>query len=144
MSPGQGNRVVVRKRIRATREELFDAWTDPEGMRDWMRPGDAMSAEVQMDPRVGGSVLFIIRNATETFEHRGEFRVFDRPAKLAFTWTAKAMEGTTTLVTVEFLAISPEETEIVLTHEGIPSKEVSDRYQSGWGRIIEHLEARFV
>jgi uncharacterized protein YndB with AHSA1/START domain len=140
MTPAQGNMVVVRKRIAATREELFDEWTDPEGMREWMRPGDALSAEVQLEPRAGGALLFIIRSPTETFEHRGVFQVFERPSKLAFTWTAKNIGAQETLVTVEFREISATETELVLTHERIPRKDVSDRYQSGWSRIVSLLD----
>jgi uncharacterized protein YndB with AHSA1/START domain len=131
---------VVRKRIAATREELFDAWTNPESMREWMLPGDAASAEVRLDARVGGALLILMRGPKEVFEHTGEFRVVERPSKLVFTWTAQAMDGATTLVTVEFLKISESETEIVVTHEGIPRKQVGERYQAGWGKIVGLLE----
>lgn len=33
--------LVVRRRISATRAELFDAWLDPEALAVWMRPGSA-------------------------------------------------------------------------------------------------------
>jgi uncharacterized protein YndB with AHSA1/START domain len=140
MNESQENKVVVRRRIRATREELFDAWTDAEGMGEWMRPGDAISATVRLDPRVGGALHFVIQSPTQTYEHTGEFRVVDWPSKLAFTWTAQAMDGEITLVTVEFIEVSRTETELILTHERIPRKEVSDRYQSGWTKIVDTLE----
>jgi hypothetical protein len=57
----------------------------------------------------------------------------------AFTWTANNLDGQPTLVTVEFIEISRTETELILTHEHIPRKEVSDRYQSGWTKIVELL-----
>jgi uncharacterized protein YndB with AHSA1/START domain len=140
MSQEQGNKVVVRRRIAATREELFDAWIDPEGMRQWMCPGDVVSADVRLEPRVGGALFILMKSPTQTHEHSGEFRVVDRPSKLAFTWTASNLDGQVTLVTVEFLEVSGDETELILTHELIPRKEVSDRYQSGWTKIVEHLE----
>lgn len=140
MSESQDNKAVIRRRIRATREELFDAWTDQEGMREWMCPGDVVSAEVRLDPRVGGALLIIMQSPTATHRHTGEFRVVERPSKLAFTWTADAMDGQLTLVTVEFLPISNAETELILTHERIPTKDVSDRYQSGWAKIVSTLE----
>lgn len=140
MSESQDNRAVIRRRIWATREELFDAWTDQEGMREWMCPGDVVSAEVRLDPRVGGKLLIVMRSPTATYEHTGEFRVVERPSKLAFTWTADAMDGQITLVTVELIEVSGAETELVLTHEHIPRKEVRDRYQSGWTKIVNTLE----
>jgi len=54
MSQNQVNKVVAERRIGVTREELFDAWVDPESMREWMCPGDVISAEVRLEPRVGG------------------------------------------------------------------------------------------
>jgi uncharacterized protein YndB with AHSA1/START domain len=133
-------KVVVRRRIAATREELFAEWTDPESMRVWMCPGEVVSAEVRLDPRVGGSFLIIMRSPTQVFEHRGEFTVVDRPSKLAFTWIAVGTDLLPTLVTVEFFEAGEYETELVLTHEKFPRKEVKDRYESGWSQIVTRLE----
>jgi len=140
MASDRDNKVVIRRQIRATRQELFDKWTDPEGMREWMCPGNIVSAEVQMDPCFGGRLVIVMRGPTEVVEHRGEFTVFDPPSKLAFTWIAKSTDLHPTLVTVEFLEVSPTESELVLTHSEIPRKEVSNQYQSGWGQIISRLE----
>ena len=134
----EDGKVVVRRRIRATREELFDAWMDAEGMSKWMCPGDVVSAQVQIEPRLGGTVVIVMRNPKETFEHRGVFRVFDRPAKLAFTWTAN--NAPETMVTVEFLEASASETELVLTHEKFLDNALRDRYQAGWEKIVRELD----
>src|SRR5215472_3780816 len=56
------NKVVIRRRIAATPEELFDAWTDADGMREWMCPGNIQSVEVRMEPRVGGALLIIMHD----------------------------------------------------------------------------------
>jgi uncharacterized protein YndB with AHSA1/START domain len=48
------NRVVIRRMLPATREEVFAAWTDPESIAQWMCPGDVTRAEAQLDVRVGG------------------------------------------------------------------------------------------
>ena len=141
MTPSaRADKVVVRRRIPATREELFDAWTDPESMRQWMCPGDVVSADVQMDPRVGGSFLILMRSPTQVHEHRGEFTVVERPSKLVFTWSANATDPHLSLVTVEFFQVSANESDLQLTHEGLPGKDVADRYQAGWGKIVTHLE----
>src|SRR5882724_12475299 len=43
------HRVVIRRRMPAPREVVFEAWIDPEGMQEWMCPGDVVSAEAIMD-----------------------------------------------------------------------------------------------
>ena len=135
------NRVVITRRLRASREELFDAWLGAEGMRDWMCPGNILSVEVRMEPRVGGALLIIMRDAARTYEHRGEFTIIDRPSKLAFTWIAAATDQRPTLVTVEFVAIDENWSELVLTHERFLRKDVSDQYRGGWNAILERLDA---
>jgi len=140
MGEADGNTVVIHRRIVATREELFDAWTDAEGMRAWMCPGNTVSVDVRMDLRVGGSLLVIMRDPDKKHEHRGEFTVVDRPGKLAFTWIAVATDMRPTLVTVEFFAVSESECDLVLTHEKFPKKEASDQYRGGWAQIVGRLE----
>jgi len=145
IQPGP-NKVVIRRRIAATREELFDAWTDPESLRLWMCPGDIVSVDVTIDLRVGGALFITMRDRNTAYEHRGEFTIIERATKLAFTWIAQATDFRPTLVTVEFLVVSEVETDLVLTHEQFPRSEVSDRYLSGWAQIVlrldEHLQGK--
>lgn len=133
-------KVVIHRRIQATPVELFDAWSDPEGMRAWMCPGNILSVEVRMDFRVGGALVVTMRDSAGTYEHHGEFTIIERPSRLAFTWIAAATDGLPTLVTVEFSAVSPTESELVLTHEHFPRQGPADQYRAGWDEIVGKLE----
>jgi uncharacterized protein YndB with AHSA1/START domain len=139
LGPGDHS-LVLRRRIAATPEELFDAWTDADGMRDWMCPGNISSVEVRMEPRVGGSLLVIMHDADKTYEHSGQFTIVERPSKLAFTWIAAATDMQPTLVTVEFLPVGETESELVLTHERFPRQEPADQYRGGWDQIVARLD----
>jgi len=138
-SENDDRRVVARKLITATREQLFDAWTDPDSMRHWMCPGDTISADVTIDARVGGSFVIVMRGPTHSYEHRGTFKLIDRPSKLVFTWSSKATNWEDTLVTVEFIAKTERETELVLTHEELPTRAIADQHHAGWSQIITQL-----
>jgi uncharacterized protein YndB with AHSA1/START domain len=140
LAPGE-HTVVIRRRIAATPEELFDAWTNADGMRDWMCPGNIRSVEVRMEPRMGGSLLVIMRDPDKTYEHKGQFTIVDRPSRLAFTWIADATDMQPTLVTVEFVRVTDLETDLILTHERFPRQEVSDQYRGGWSQIAARLDA---
>jgi uncharacterized protein YndB with AHSA1/START domain len=147
MSPSaEPPKVIIRRTIPATRQELFDAWTDPDSIRIWMCPGTATHADATLDVRPGGRLHIVMHAPGETFVHDGEYREVNPPAKLVFTWTAKAMAGVTTLVTVDLFERGPMLTELVLTHELIPQPDVRERYQNGWSRIVElldqHLQGR--
>ena len=127
-------RVEVRRRMPAPRDIVFEAWTDPEGLRHWMCPGDVISAEAALDVRVGGNFRLVMKSKTAEHVHTGTYQVVDPPAKLVFTWTANNQPQTQ--VTVEFLDHG-EESEIVLTHEGFTQTDVAQRYQGGWGKITD-------
>jgi uncharacterized protein YndB with AHSA1/START domain len=139
----QSGKLVLRRILPASREQVFAAWTDAESMRDWMCPGEIVSAEAHLDPRVGGAYRIVMRDRAGAYEHTGEYLVVEPPARLVFTWIAKNTGGRPTLVTVELF---PHEhgCELVLTHEKLPEGEVLDRYRGGWGQITERLAAHLV
>jgi len=128
------HRMVVRRRMPAPREIVYAAWTDPEGLREWMCPGDIVSAEARLDVRVGGSLYITMRSKEQVHEHVGIYRVVDPPAKLSFTWSGGNAGSEITLVTVEFIARG-QESELVITHEGFTNADLTQRYEMGWGTI---------
>ena len=131
-------RVVVRRRMPAPREIVFEAWIDPEGIREWMCPGDATSAEAVLDVRVGGSYRIVMKGKERDHVQTGTYQVVDPPSKLVFTWVPADNPSAVTLVTVEFLAHG-DESELVITHERFEKPEVAQRYEGGWGTIAEKL-----
>ena len=128
------HRIVVRRRMPAPREVVYEAWTDPEGLRNWMCPGDVISADASLDVRVGGSLRITMRSKEQVHEHIGTYHVVDPPAKLSFTWSGGNVASDTTLVTVEFIA-QGNESELVITHERFTNADVAQRYEMGWGTI---------
>jgi uncharacterized protein YndB with AHSA1/START domain len=140
-SPEEPEAVIIRRRIAASRDEVFDAWTDAEGMRLWMCPGDIVSTVVHLDARVGGALRVVMQGATGTSEHWGEFTTVDRPVKLAFTWCAKATDFVPTLVTVELFEAANGQCDLVLKHEKFLRPDAREQYRGGWGQIVTRLEA---
>jgi uncharacterized protein YndB with AHSA1/START domain len=134
--PTEGKyRLSVRRRMPATRDIVFEAWTDPQGLREWMCPGDSFAAEATLDVRVGGTYRIVMKSKTRDYIHTGVYQVVEPPSKLVFTWSREEDEAPT-LVTVEFVALG-DESELVLTHERFQDAEVMKRYQGGWGQIAE-------
>jgi uncharacterized protein YndB with AHSA1/START domain len=136
------HRTVVRRRMPAPREIVYDAWIDPEGIRQWMCPGDVVSAEAVLDVRVGGTFRIIMKAKDRVHVHTGTYQIVDRPAKLAFTWSVVENPGEVTLVTVEFIPQGTE-SELVITHERFTKADVAQRYEMGWGTIASKF-ARYL
>lgn len=132
------DRLVVRKIIQASCGEVFAAWIDPESIRDWMCPGDIVTAEAQLDPRVGGSYRIVMKSPTHEVDHAGEYLVVEPPSKLVFTWVSNNTCNQPTLVTVELFERG-NACELVLTHERLPDADAVRRHKTGWGQIVDRL-----
>ena len=136
----QTGKIVVRRTIAATVDELFDAWLDPESLAQWMHPGTTNRSSAKVDPRVGGAFEVVMHHDSGPNRHYGEYRVIERNRKLVFTWLSHATHHTETLVTVEFHPQSAG-TEIVLTHERMPDHDAGIKHTNGWTKALDLLEA---
>ncbi|MDP9140169.1 MAG: SRPBCC domain-containing protein [Pseudomonadota bacterium] len=137
LKPGK---IVVRRTMAATVDELFDAWLDPESLAQWMHPGTTTRSTVSVDARVGGRYEVVMNYDSGPNRHYGEYRVIERNRKLVFTWHSAATHHTETLVTVEFNAANSS-TEVVLTHERLPDHEAGLSHTRGWTMALELLDS---
>lgn len=132
--------VRISKIMPAPREDVFNAWLDADGMRHWMCPGDIKETEVEIDARVGGKFRLVMHGGEKDHEMTGEYVEIDPPSRIAFTWVSHtAVAGS--LVTLEFHDRG-EETELVLTHERLPSTDIAGQHEAGWTSILDKLSRR--
>lgn len=130
--------VIVRKLLSASCEEVFEAWLDPDGMREWMKPGPVTDCAVMLEARVGGDFTIIMTSPEGETVNRGSILALERPSKLQFTWISSRWENQETLVTVELRQVG-DHCELVLTHERFPVNRSSDQLSGGWNQILERL-----
>ena len=129
--------VRISKMMPAPREDVFNAWLNAEGMRSWMCPGDIKETEVEIDARVGGKFRLLMHGGENDYEMTGEYVEINPPSRIAFTWVShNTVAGS--LVTLEFHDRG-EETELVLTHERLPSADIAAQHEGGWTSILEKL-----
>jgi uncharacterized protein YndB with AHSA1/START domain len=121
-----GNRLQVRRSFEAPRPLVFSWWTTPEKLQQWSGCKEAISCEIEMDFRVGGSFAQKLQITS-----RGEFTIFGtyeeivEPERIVY----RAIYGpVTTRVTVEFF-VDGNGTQVVITQAEVPEafvKTVSD------------------
>lgn len=131
--------VQVRRRVSGGAEEIFELWTNPDLMARWMSPfPGAVHCKASCDLRPGGSFSLVMTSDEASREVSGTYLEIDRPRKLVFTWHGPLTNHVDTLVTVELTARG-EETDIVLTHERLPTSAIVEGHTRGWGNILGHL-----
>jgi uncharacterized protein YndB with AHSA1/START domain len=131
--------VQVRRRVSAGAEQIFDLWTKPDLMVRWMSPyPGAVDCKASCDLRPGGAFSLVMSSGESSREVSGTYVEVDRPRKLVFTWIGPLTNNVNTLVTVE-LNPRGDETELVLTHERLPTPAICEGHTRGWGHILDHL-----
>jgi uncharacterized protein YndB with AHSA1/START domain len=130
--------VKVRREIAAPASELFDAWLDAGKLAAWMRPFDTIRSDVKLDPRVGGEFEVVMHTPKGAVPHTGSYQEITRPRRIVFTWNSPFAGDHGSLVTVDFNS-KGRGTEIVITHERLPSEEMVKAHSGGWSGILDRI-----
>ena len=144
MNVQTANALTLTKRVAASREAVFEAWTRPEHMQHWCCPDPTADVDVEIDLRVGGAYSITMHMEGGAHTAVGVYKEIDRPNRIAYTWDWKDGEhrmNVDTLVTVEFTEIDGG-TEVRLTHEGFPAAEPKTGHEEGWTACLERLVGR--
>jgi uncharacterized protein YndB with AHSA1/START domain len=131
--------------IAAAPERVFDAFTDPEGQREFYgkdRPGWIVDS--RCDLRVGG--LWTIAfgpSADELYHHRHVFEALDRPRRIVTTCTETRLDGSSFDTSIEF-TFEPRDggTLMTMIHTGFPDEVLRDEHTIGLPHAFDRLERR--
>jgi Uncharacterized conserved protein len=121
----------------ASAERVFDAWVNPDHVRDWLASGGRAS----IDPRVDGLFYLEMPFEERIYPHYGRYLRVERPRLLEFTWVSEGTHGKESVVTIELTARG-KQTELSLTHEGLPDEEMAQSHHDGWSQFLESLVER--
>jgi uncharacterized protein YndB with AHSA1/START domain len=139
--------VVMTREVDAPRELVFDAWTNPEHVRQWMLGPSGWTMPVcEIDLRPGGAWHFVWRRADGTeMEMRGEYREVTPPERLVSTesWGGDWPE------TINTVTLSEEDGKTTITQAVLyPSQEardaaletgMKDGVSQSFDRLAEHV-----
>ena len=135
--------VVVKRKIAAPAQQLFDAWLNPTSLAEWMRPcsSGTQRSTAKVDARKGGAFEIVMHVPSGPVRHTGVYQTIDAPKRLAFTWNSPHAGQQDSLVTVDFIA-DGQATEVVVTHERLPDG-AQKGHTGGWTEILESLAKAF-
>jgi uncharacterized protein YndB with AHSA1/START domain len=139
--------IVMTREVDAPRELVFDAWTNPEHVRQWMLGPSGWTMPVcEIDLRPGGAWHFVWRRADATeMEMRGEYREVTPPERLVSTesWGGDWPE------TINTVTLSEEDGKTTITQTVLyPSQEardaaletgMKDGVSQSFDRLAEHV-----
>jgi uncharacterized protein YndB with AHSA1/START domain len=125
--------VEVAVKIAASPETVYDFFTDPDKMIQWM------GRDADLDPRPGGAMRCDINGRDVA---SGRFVELDPPNRIVFTWGWEPEDSVTRpgSSTVD-VALQPEGdgTLVTLTHRDLPTAEAREAHSHGWNHYLERL-----
>ena len=135
--------VIVKRKIAAPAQQIFEAWLDPIALAEWMRPCSSSTkrSDATVDARVGGAFEIVMHVPSGPVRHTGIYQVIDAPRRLVFTWNSQHAGQDDSLVTVEFKP-DGQGTEVIVTHERLPEA-ARNGHAGGWTEILDSLSKTF-
>ena len=137
----------VSHHFKATAEPVYDAWLDPEQVRLWLAAsmksfglaGDLRRIEI--DARWGECFFFSdMRDGTEA-RHWGNYLELVRPRRIAFTWIVDESEEANPSKVTLTIQSKAEGCVATIVHEMDEAwREYVSRTETGWARMLEHVE----
>jgi uncharacterized protein YndB with AHSA1/START domain/predicted enzyme related to lactoylglutathione lyase len=138
--------------IKAPRERVFEAWTNPEELMRWFGPGLSHLVSAKTDLRPGGEYRLVMNtkggcnheggDKSELADISGVYKEVKKPSRLVFTWgwtNNPRVTDETTTVTIDLMEVQGG-TQLTLTHEGFTTEESRDNHNGGWTGAIDKLE----
>lgn len=146
MAPAENLALEIKRLIKAPRDRVYAAWTNPAQLRQWFGPENVETRDLVADVRVGGKFRWDLTNSEgEKMTCRGEYRELQPGKKIVFTWQwedDEIWENQISIVTVE-LFDRDGGTELRLTHEQLPNEESREGHTRGWDSALDKLEKFF-
>jgi uncharacterized protein YndB with AHSA1/START domain len=138
--------VEIKRFVKAPRDRVYAAWTDPAQLKKWFGPENVQTREIVAEARVGGTFRWdLIDSDGDELTMRGEFRELKSNEKVVFTWQwqdDEDWENHISIVTVD-LKDAAGGTELRLTHEQLPNEDSRDGHNRGWNSALDKLEKMF-
>lgn len=131
--------LTVTRTIKASAEQIYEAWLDPVTIRKFMAGGsDQTVAEAQTDPHEGGA-FFILMVSDKEVPHRGIYKTLTPFSRLVFTWGSPYSPDDSE---VEILLVPVAGgTKVTLHQVKFLSEGTRDGHFGGWTRILGRLDS---
>jgi uncharacterized protein YndB with AHSA1/START domain len=138
--------VEVSRVVDATPEEVFDAFTNPDGQEAMYGQDDpGWVVRSQCDLRVGGAwTVDFGPSPRELYRHHHVFEVIDRPRRLLASTTETRLDGSTLRFETEFtFEARDKKTLMTMIQRGLPTVELREEHRRGVPNALARLE-RFI
>lgn len=141
--------LVLTREIKAPREKLYAAWTQPELLKRWFTPRPYTTPHAELDVRVGGSNLVVMRDPRgNEFPNHGVYLEVAPNEKLVLTdaytraWEPSEKPFMTLVLTFEDMGAGRTRYTARVRHWTVADRETHEKmgFHAGWNLATDQLE----
>ncbi len=145
----EDSQVKITKVLEASIEKVWDAWTNPESIKQWLSPEGMTNPEVTNEFEVGGIYRIVMEGHNMPDPaHNGRMAVggkylkMNKPNKLVFTWRWEGtpIETHSTEITILLKKLDTAQTEMTLIHSGFADDAMRHEHDMGWNSTFRKLD----
>ena len=152
LSATPNKQLVIERTLKAQPERVFDAFTDPDQLKNWWWPSGFTCPAAEVDLRIGGKYRLAMEwpgsiPAEAQFSHHmgGEYYEIDRPHRLVMSGRAVNDEQGELFATLIEVTFEARDGGTALTvrqsyFEPMPPAEAMAGAQQGWSEQLEKLQ----
>ena len=134
--------LVIKRHFKATPEQVFEAWTNPQLLVKWWGPQGVTTPVVELDVREGGNWTTTMHS--DEMGHRevsGTYVTLVPPHRLVLTWgwSDEGKRGHETIVEI-LLEASNNGTAMTLTQKEFETAQSCSRHNMGWDSSFIKLD----
>jgi uncharacterized protein YndB with AHSA1/START domain len=145
VTPADEFRVEVRRRLMASPEKVFAAFSEARLVSRWLTPSPDISLMLlQFDFRVGGTYRFAYGlPAGSTVIVGGSYRLIEPPSKIVFSWVIEPPDEHAGIESMVTVSITPDRdgTDLIISHEQPTRHDAVTRHAEGWRGALDLLMA---
>ena len=133
-------KVDIRKKIQAPLEKLYNAWTQPDELKQWWKPMNKQLKDVTNDLQEGGIIKYTF---DDSLEIDGTYSQVKDKQRLVYSWNwhlpKDDVKDSAYQLTVEFSG-DDKASEIHVLQENFESEEGTLPHKEGWEKGLNDLE----
>lgn len=141
MEMNKGLKVEAEKSFSVGIDQLYNAWTNPQQLKQWWKPMGNALKEVINDIKEGGTVLYMFDS--DKLVISGEYLEVKEKKTLVYTWKWElpedAVRNADYKLTVNFVS-NGNGSEINILQENFQDEETLLPHQEGWEKGLSDLE----
>jgi uncharacterized protein YndB with AHSA1/START domain len=137
-------KLEVQKEFPVPVPRLYQAWIDPETLKQWWHPMGNTLQQATTTPEPGGTVQYVFANeqGAHSFTINGTYKEVEDGKRLVYTWNWKVPEATVGdsdfVLQVKFDAAG-NGSRLSVTQENFSAEEAVQPHREGWEKALNEL-----